>query len=96
MSRGQTSVLERGSLETRDHELADTSVDTILGYMSMVGTMLAEELANAEDQVGTLDHIDLSYDLMFLTLGAEGVIPGRYIVSFLRVFKQFTHTLPSG
>jgi len=31
-----------------------------------------------------------------LTLGAEGVIPGRYIVSFLRVFKQFTHTLPSG
>ena len=30
-----------------------------------------------------------------LTLGAEGVIPGRYIVSLLRVFKQFTHTLPS-
>ena len=29
------------------------------------------------------------------SLGAEGVIPGRYIVSFLRVFKQFTHTLPS-
>jgi len=29
------------------------------------------------------------------TLGAEGVIPGRYIVSLLRVFKQFTHTLPS-
>jgi len=28
-------------------------------------------------------------------LGAEGVIPGRYIVSLLRVFKQFTHTLPS-
>jgi len=27
------------------------------------------------------------------TLGAEGVIPGRYIVSLLRVFKQFTHTL---
>ena len=30
-----------------------------------------------------------------LSLGAEGVIPGRYIVSLLRVFKQFTHTLPS-
>ena len=29
------------------------------------------------------------------SLGAKGVIPGRYIVSFLRVFKQFTHTLPS-
>ena len=28
-------------------------------------------------------------------LGAERVIPGRYIVSLLRVFKQFTHTLPS-
>jgi len=26
------------------------------------------------------------------TLGAEGVLPGRYIESFLRVFKQFTHT----
>jgi len=29
------------------------------------------------------------------TLGAEGVLPGRYIESLLRVFKQFTHTLPS-
>jgi len=27
-----------------------------------------------------------------VTLGAEGVLPGRYIESFLRVFKQFTHT----
>jgi hypothetical protein len=25
------------------------------------------------------------------TLGAEGVLPGRHIVSLLRVFKQFTH-----
>ena len=31
-----------------------------------------------------------------LSLGAEGVLPGRYIESLLRVFKQFTHTLPSG
>jgi len=30
-----------------------------------------------------------------VSLGAEGVIPGRYIVSLLRVFKQSTHTLPS-
>jgi len=30
------------------------------------------------------------------SLGAEGVLPGRYIESLLRVFKQFTHTLPSG
>ena len=29
------------------------------------------------------------------TLGAEGVLPSRQIESFLRVFKQFTHTLPS-
>jgi hypothetical protein len=30
------------------------------------------------------------------SLGAEGVLPGRHIVSFLRVFKQFTHLIPSG
>jgi len=56
MPRGQTSVLERGSLQLRDHELSDTSMDTALGYTSVVGMMLAEELANAEDQVGTLDY----------------------------------------
>jgi len=55
MPQGQTSVLERGSRQLRDHERTDTSVDTALGYTSVVGTMLAEELANAEDQVGTLD-----------------------------------------
>jgi hypothetical protein len=31
-----------------------------------------------------------------LPLGAEGVLPGRHIVSLLRVFKQFTHLIPSG
>jgi len=67
MSQGQTSVLERGSLELRDHKLADTSVDTALGYTSMVGTMLAEELANAEDQVGTLD-CTFEYDLIAFRL----------------------------
>jgi len=55
MPWGQTSVLERGSFRLRDHERLDASVDTALGYTSIVGTMLAEELANAEDQVGTLD-----------------------------------------
>jgi hypothetical protein len=30
-----------------------------------------------------------------LALGAEGVLPGRYIVSLLRVFEQFTHLIPS-
>ena len=55
MPWGQSSVLERGTLQLREHERSDTSVDTALGYMSVVGTMLAEELANAEDQVGTLD-----------------------------------------
>ena len=29
------------------------------------------------------------------TLGAEGALPSRHIESFLRVFKQFTHNLPS-
>ena len=32
---------------------------------------------------------------LMLTLGREGVLPGGYIESLLRVFKQFTHTLPS-
>ena len=54
MPQGQSSVLTRGSRQLRNHE-TDTSVDTTLGYTSIVGTMLAEELANAEDQVGTLD-----------------------------------------
>jgi len=31
-----------------------------------------------------------------LSLGAEGVLPGGYIESLLRVFKQLTHILPSG
>ena len=56
MPRGQSSVLERGSLQLRDHERSDASVDTALGYTSIVGTMLAEELANAEDQVSDPDH----------------------------------------
>ena len=30
------------------------------------------------------------------SLGAEGVLPGRHIVNLLRVFKQFTHLIPSG
>jgi len=38
-------------------------------------------------------HITIRYHY---TLGAEGVLPGRHIESFLRVFKQFTHTLPRG
>ena len=33
---------------------------------------------------------------MFQTLGAEGVLPGRQIESFLRVCDQFAPTLPSG
>jgi len=55
MPWGQSSVLERGSLQLREHERSDALVDTALGYTSVVGTMLAEELANTEDQVGTLD-----------------------------------------
>jgi len=31
-----------------------------------------------------------------LSLGAEGVLSGRPIESFYRVFKQFTHTVPRG
>ena len=34
--------------------------------------------------------------MLWYTLGAEGVLPSRHIVSLLRVFKQFTHLIPSG
>jgi len=63
MPRGQSSVLERGSLQLREHERSDPLVDTALGYTSVVGMMLAEELANTEDQVGTLDCTCLEYVL---------------------------------
>ena len=56
MPRGQSLVLERGTISLGSTEVRDTSVDTALGYTSILGTMLAEELANAEDQVGNLDH----------------------------------------
>jgi hypothetical protein len=48
------------------------------------------EVSDNEDEESELDLEDL------LALGAEGVLPGRYIVSLLRVFKQFTHPIPSG
>ena len=38
----------------------------------------------------------IEVNCMLHTLGAEGVLPGGHIESLLRVFKQFTHTLPSG
>jgi hypothetical protein len=38
----------------------------------------------------------ISREVSPFTLGAEGVLPGRHIVSLLRVFKQFTHLIPSG
>ena len=61
----------------RDHERSDASVDTALGYTSIVGTMLAEELANAEDQVGILDRILLEYVLIAsLDRRSSGAGPG--------------------
>jgi hypothetical protein len=43
---------------------------------------------------GQVEVRELAEDLN--PLGAEGVLPGRHIVSFLRVFKQFTHLIPRG
>ena len=40
--------------------------------------------------------MDISEDSSSDTLGAEGVLPDRHIENFLRIFKQFTHTLPRG
>ena len=56
MPRGQSSVLEQGTISLGSNEVQDASIDTALGYTSMVGTMLAEELANAEDQVSDPDY----------------------------------------
>ena len=41
-------------------------------------------------------HVDPVLDYVeSVTLGAEGVLPGRHFVSLLRVFKQFTYLIPS-
>jgi len=77
MPRGQTSVLERGSLQLREHERSDASVDTALGYTSVVGTMLAEELANTEDQVGTLDRTCLEYILIAFRSSLCRIVPRK-------------------
>jgi len=60
----------------REHERLDASVDTALGYTSVVGMMLAEELANAEDQVGTLDPT-LEYVLIALRLSLFRSVPRK-------------------
>jgi len=57
MPQGQSLVLERGTISLGSNEVWDALVDTALGYTSVVGTMLAEELANAEDQVSDPDHM---------------------------------------
>ena len=50
----------------------------------------------AYSKVGTdLAKYALSIVTGDITLGAEGVLPSRHIESFLRVFKQFIHNLPS-
>ena len=64
MPRGQSLVLERGSISLGRNEVRDASVDTALGYTSVVGTMLAEELANAEDQVSDPDHTFMCHGLI--------------------------------
>ena len=66
MPRGQSLVLERGTISLGSSKVRDASVDTALGYTSVVGTMLAEELANAEDQVGNLDHTFSSCSPVFI------------------------------
>jgi hypothetical protein len=48
----QLSVLERGLERPRAEELPDLSVDSAIGYTSMVGVMLADEVAILGDMVG--------------------------------------------
>jgi len=57
--------------------------------------ILREQPAEAESAAARKKELD-EERVMLKTLGAEEVLPNRYIESLLRVFKQFTHTLPSG
>ena len=43
----------------------------------------------------SLSQVSRRVHVVYVSLGAEGVLPSRQIESFLRVFKQFTQTLPS-
>jgi len=51
MPQGQSLVLEQGTISLGTDEVRDALINITLGYTSVVGMMLAEELANAEDQV---------------------------------------------
>ena len=44
----------------------------------------------------TCEQTNPGADIDDITLGAEGVLPGREIEGFLRDFKQFARILPSG
>ena len=61
MPWGQSSVLEQGMISLGLNKVQDASVNTALGYTSVVGTMLAEELANTEDQVPSDTDYPLSW-----------------------------------
>ena len=66
-------------------------MDTALGYTSVVGMMLAEELANAEDQVGTLDRTLLEYILItFIAV----VVCDYFIVQRCYFFLSFLISFP--
>ena len=64
-----------------------------------------KEKINTTQEIGVANHVldgqtamglaGLDGRVELLALGAEGVLPSRQIESFLRVFKQFTHNLPS-
>ena len=62
--------------------------------------MMIDELVDIEGgvEIQNVHIIDLPVtgasdgNLGSKSLGAEGVLPGRHIESFLRVFKHFTHT----
>ena len=70
-----------------------------MGYTGAVGTMLMDEMAGicgrAEERFTGIRTDIGKLETELLILGAEGVLPSRQIESFLRVFKQFAHTLPS-
>jgi len=79
--------------EVRIHRWKNDQLEDLHNNNALWGFMI-----RASEEFRLMDHTKFRDPVMrrlLQTLGAEGVIPGRYIESFLRVFKQSTHTLPS-
>jgi hypothetical protein len=92
-------IIEAGCI---DKEYASSVQGEVIGELDLGGTGFQ---VRSDSKIGTTAYIDeLQNECEFTrpvgiiehTLGAEGVLPGRYIVGLFRVFKQFAHLIPGG